>query len=187
MRVGSWHSLDRPAARRGARGGCGTARQGGFTYIAVLLAMLLLALATQAVMTYVSQQAQREREAELLRIGRAYVQAIAAFHDATPGSVKRWPRQLDDLIEDRRLVSTRRYLRELYADPVTRLPNWELVKAPDGGIAGIRSRSDAQPLRSAAIDLDVITLSPASRYSDWQFVYQPPPTGASTGKPHPPK
>ena len=158
-------------------------RQTGFTYIAVLLAMLLLALSTQSVMTYVSQQAQREREADLLRIGHAYAQAIGAYYEATPGSVKRWPRQLDDLIEDRRLVSTRRYLRELYPDPVTRLPNWELVKAPDGGIAGVRSRSEAAPLRDTAIDLDGVTLAAASRYSDWQFVYQPaPPAIPSAGK-----
>ena len=107
---------------------------------------------------------------------------------ATPGSVKRWPRQLDDLIEDRRLVSTRRYLRELYADPVTRLPNWELVKASDGGIAGVRSRSEAAPFRDSVIDLDGVTLTPATRYGDWQFVYQPaPPAGPSTGKVAPTK
>jgi type II secretory pathway pseudopilin PulG len=158
-------------------------RQAGFTYIAVLLAMLLLALSTQGVMTYVSQQAQRDRETELLRIGYAYAQAIGAYYEATPGSVKRWPRQLDDLIEDRRLVSIRRYLRELYPDPVTRLPNWELVNAPDGGIAGVRSRSEAAPLRDSAIELDGVTLTPATRYSDWQFVYQPAPLASpSTGK-----
>ena len=163
-------------------------RQSGFTYIAVLLAMLLLALSTQGVMTYVSQQAQREREADLLRIGVAYARAIGAYYEATPGSVKRWPRQLSDLIEDRRLVSTRRYLRELYPDPITRLPNWELIKAPDGGIAGVRSRSEAVPLRDSSIDLDGVTLAPAARYSDWQFVYEPaPPAGPSVGRVAPAK
>ena len=164
------------------------APQRGFTYIVVLLAMLLMSLATQGVITYVSQQAQREREAELLRIGQAYAQAIGAYYEATPGSVKRWPRRLADLIEDRRLVSTRRYLRELYPDPITRLPDWELVKASDGGIAGVRSRSEAMPLRDAAIELDGVALAPATRYSDWQFVYQPaPPAGPAAGKAPPSK
>ena len=176
--------------RVGERRGVGheLSLQGGFTYIAVLLAMLLLALSTQGVMTYVAQQAQREREADLLRIGLAYAQAIGAYYEATPGSVKRWPRQLDDLIEDRRLVSTRRYLRELYPDPVTRLPDWELVKAPDGGIAGVRSRSEAVPLRDSSIDLDGVTVTAATRYSDWQFVYQPaPPASPAAGRVAPAK
>ena len=162
--------------------------QGGFTYIVVMLAMLLLALSTQTVMTYVAQQAQREREADLLRIGQAYAQAIGAYYEATPGSVRRWPRKLDDLIEDRRLVSTRRYLRELYSDPVTRLPDWELIQAPDGGIAGIRSRSEAIPLRDTAIELEGLALAGATRYSDWRFVYQPAPAASpAPGKPTPSK
>lgn len=162
--------------------------QGGFTYIVVMLAMLLLALSTQTVVTYVAQQAQREREADLLRIGQAYAQAIGAYYEATPGSVKRWPRKLDDLIEDRRLVSTRRYLRELYPDPVTRLPDWDLVQAPDGGIAGIRSRSAAIPLRDTAIELEGLSLAGATRYSDWQFVHQPAPTASpAPGKATPSK
>ena len=145
------------------------------TYIAVLVALLMVSLATQGVMTYVSQQAQREREADLLRIGQAYVQAIGAYYEATPGSIKRWPAQLEDLLEDRRLVTTRRHLREIYPDPITRSTQWDLVMASDGGIAGVRSRSDIAPIRSGAMDLGVVKLGAASRYADWQFVYHPMP------------
>ncbi|OGB31669.1 MAG: hypothetical protein A3F78_11920 [Burkholderiales bacterium RIFCSPLOWO2_12_FULL_61_40] len=157
--------------------------QRGFTYIAVLVAMLMLSLATQGVMTYVSQQAQREREAALLRIGHLYVQAIGAYFEATPGSVKRWPRSLEDLLEDRRLVSIQRHIREVYPDPFTRLPDWEPIAGAGGGISGVRSRSEAAPLRTGLVEFDGLTLGPAGRYADWQFVYQP--TVAASPAPSP--
>jgi len=149
--------------------------QRGFTLLAVLAAMFMLALATQGVMTYVSQQAQREREADLLRIGQAYVQAIGAYYESSPGNNKRWPRVLEDLIEDKRFVGIKRHLREIYSDPVGRSSGWGLILSPDGGISGIHSLSDMRPLRSAAIEAGTLTLPPATRYADWQFVYQPAP------------
>jgi type II secretory pathway pseudopilin PulG len=149
--------------------------QHGFTFIAVLLAMLLLSLATQGVMTSVSQQAQRERESDLLRIGQTYAQAIGAYYEASPGVVKRWPGRLEDLLEDTRQVSVKRYIREIYPDPVTRVADWVLLASDDGGIAGVRSQSQVAPIRSGSVDLGDKVLAPASRYADWQFVYQPAP------------
>jgi type II secretory pathway pseudopilin PulG len=148
-------------------------RQCGFTYIAVLVAMLILSLATKGVMTYVSHQAQREREADLLRIGQTYARAIDAYYQATPGSVKRWPTALEDLLEDRRLVAVVRHMREVYPDPITRSLQWDLIRAPDGGIAGVRSTSMLAPIRMGAVELDGMTLPPATRYADWDFVYTP--------------
>lgn len=164
MQAGSAHGL---LAKRRPK------KQPGFTYIAVLVAMLMLSLATQGVMTYVSQQAQREREARLLHIGQLYRQAIGAYYETTPGSLKTWPRSLQDLVEDRRLVTIKRHIREIYPDPVTRAADWELVKSADGGIAGVNSHSDIVPIRTGIVALETTALGPASRYSDWQFVYQP--------------
>lgn len=157
-----------------------TPHQHGFTLLAVIAAMLLLALASNSVLTYVSQQALREREAELLRVGQLYAQAIGSYYEASPGSVKRWPRTLEDLVEDQRFVGIKRHLRQLYADPMTRTTNWGLVNASDGGLTGVYSRSEAQPIRNAAIALGALTLSPARRYADWQFVYQPAPAPPPT-------
>lgn len=149
-------------------------RQQGFTMAAVLAAMLILALATQSVMTYVSQQDLREREADLLRIGQAYAQAIGTYYESSPGNLKRWPQTLEDLTEDKRFVGTRRHIREVYPDPITRSSNWGIVRAEDGGIAGVHSLSTAQPIRSAALELDNLALPAASQYVEWQFVYRPP-------------
>lgn len=144
--------------------------QRGFTLLAVLAALTLLALASERVMQFAAQQAQREREAQLQRTGCAYAMAIAAYHAATPGHARQWPPTLDALTEDRRFVHTRRHLRERYADPVTRSPDWGLLRAPDGGIVGVYSRSDQAPLLTSAIALDGIALAAAARYADWKFV-----------------
>lgn len=147
--------------------------QSGFVYIAVLVALMLVALATQGVMTSVAQQAQREREDALLRVGQMYVQAIGSYYQASPGIQKQWPRTLEDLLEDKRLISIKRHIRELYPDPISR-QDWTLIQAPDGGLQGVASSSMAQPLRSAVVELDGFVLTPATRYADWQFIYQPP-------------
>lgn len=163
-----------PAGRRAqpAPGGYASA-QHGFTYLALLVAMLLVALSTQGVMTYVSQQAQREREAELLRLGEELARAIGAYYEATPGTLKHWPASLQDLIEDRRLVVVKRYIREVRLDPITRTRDWGLVRGADGGISGVYSPGLLTPIRSGVVTLDTLTLAPASRYADWLFVYQP--------------
>ncbi len=142
----------------------------GFTLLAVLAALTVLALASERVMWFASEQALREREAELLRVGSAYAQAIAAYHAATPGHARQWPPTLDALTEDRRFVQVRRHLRERYADPVARSVDWGLLRAPDGGIVGVYSRSDQAPLRGSAIAQRGIRLAAATRYADWKFV-----------------
>lgn len=148
--------------------------EAGFTYLALLMILSLLSLATNSVMTHIAQAAVREREDALLRFGEAYVDAIASYYQATPGRVKQWPKEISDLLEDKRHVSIKRHLRESYPDPVARNVAWTLVRAPDGGILGVQSTSSATPIRTTAIQLSNVLLMPAQRYSDWLFVYTPP-------------
>jgi type II secretory pathway pseudopilin PulG len=147
--------------------------QHGFTYIAVLAALVLVSLGTQGVLQVVSQQAQREREDALLRIGATYARAIGNYYKATPGSVKRWPSSLEELLEDKRLLQVHRHIRELYPDPLTRNVDWELVAAPEGGIQGVRSRSTKAPLRAGPVEIDEFALPAAQRYAEWTFAYRP--------------
>jgi type II secretory pathway pseudopilin PulG len=156
----------------------GESAQKGFTLLFVLAAMLLLALGTQKVMTVASQQAQREREAELLRVGSAFATAIGAYYESTPGTVKRWPVSLQDLVDDSRFVSIRRHIRQVYDDPVMRTNRWGLVRTSDGGITGVYSLSNQTPIRSGSFEVSKLRLPAASKYSDWQFVYQPIPAKA---------
>lgn len=151
----------------------------GFTLLAVLAALFLLALATQQVMLVVSQQAQRDREAELLRAGMDILGAIGAYHERSPGATKEWPPSLEALTDDRRLVSLQRHLRRVYRDPITRSDDWGLVSAPGGGISGVYSKSQARPIRVSGAELADVGQAGAEHYSDWKFVYRPPVAGTS--------
>ena len=151
--------------------------QQGFTLIALLVAVLVCAIMADRVVTVVSQQDQREREALLLRIGANYIKAIENFYESSPGAVKRWPKSLDELLDDRRFVTTRRHLRQLYPDPITRSGNWGIVYSQDGGITGVYSRSDELMIRNVSTTPGPSAVS--QRYADLQFVYQPPLTPRS--------
>jgi len=80
----------------------------------------------------------------------------------------------------------RRYLRRRYPDPITGSDEWGIVKAADGGIMGIYSLSDAQPLKIAGFRIADAAFDSAAKYSDWKFVYQPGTPGASLAVPQAP-
>lgn len=142
----------------------------GFTYVWMLAALALLSIGLAAVGERWSDRAQRERERELLRIGSVYARAIASYHAASPGSVKQYPPELKNLLDDNRMVGTVRYLRKLYADPLDPSRPWGIVRAPDGGVIGVYSQSGDRPLRVEPLDIGLEPLPAASHYSDWKFV-----------------
>ncbi len=116
----------------------------GFTFIAVLAAMLLLALATQGVMVVVSTQAQRMRTEESARIVALYAQAIQSYYEATPGVRKQYPERLEELLLDKRQVSVQRHLRRLYANPLqprasAQGDGWTLQRDAQGRIHAVIS------------------------------------------------
>lgn len=155
-------------------------KQHGYTLLSALFMVAAIGAMLAAAAPLWSHERQRERERELAWIGAQFVQAIGLYYHRTPGSVKRYPEKLEDLLEDRRFVSLQRYLRKVYADPFTGKPDWALVPAPGGGIMGVRSVSEGKPIRAVA---NVTT------YADWSFVYEPPtppPTSpAATGSSDP--
>jgi type II secretory pathway pseudopilin PulG len=143
----------------------------GFTYIGLLFVIWLLAMNLTLASTLYSFTQQREKERQLIFIGNQFKQAIAQYYQHTPGTVKRYPRNLDDLLQDNRFVNIERHLRKIYIDPMTEKPEWGLVKAPDGGVMGVYSLSSGKALKTSNFDLGDINLHEQSRYSDWQFVY----------------
>jgi type II secretory pathway pseudopilin PulG len=119
-----------------ASGSC----QRGFTY---LYALLLVAVSGAAMVSFAaawSSTREREKLAELRWVGNQFRQAIGLYYERSPGSVKRFPEKLEDLLEDRRFLTTQRYLRRIYTDPLTGKADWELLPAPTGGFSGVRSR-----------------------------------------------
>jgi type II secretory pathway pseudopilin PulG len=151
----------------------GSAR--GYTFVAVLVLVALCSLALSVAGPMWSQQAQRERERELLRIGSLYATAIAAYREASPGSLKQYPPSLQALLLDTRYVGTKRHLRALYADPVNAGQPWGLLRDTDDRITGVYSQSTDAPIAQGTIDLTAFTLAPAAHYADWKFTVKTKP------------
>jgi type II secretory pathway pseudopilin PulG len=163
MRNGDALSRDRrrPGTRRG---------QSGLTYITLIVIVALLGLLMAWAGPRIADQQRREAEADLLRIGALYANAIGDYYRASPGSLKRYPASLDDLLLDARMLGTVRYMRRLYADPLQPGRPWGVIRGDDGTIRGVYSMSTAIPFRQTAVDLDTLRLAPALHYSDWHFV-----------------
>lgn len=162
---------------------------GGFTYLGVLLLIAFMGAALGAVGEVWRTVQLREAERDLRFIGNEFRHAIGRYYESTPGQPKKYPRQLDDLLEDDRYPSIRRYLRRVYRDPITNRPEWGLIAAPDGGIAGVHSLSTAEPFAfftagtapteagsSGKVEKEGEPQEEEKkpRYADWTFVYTPP-------------
>lgn len=146
-------------------------KQAGFTLVGALILCAFMGAGALAYGELASHAAQREKEQELLFIGNQFRQAIGAYYERAPGTVKRFPKKLEDLLEDKRHLVPQRYLRRMYADPITGKREWGLMQAPDGGIMGVYSLSDAQPIKRAGFAARDSILAAIGRYSDWHFSY----------------
>ena len=56
-----------------------------------------------------------------------------------------------------------RHLRRLYRDPITGQDEWGLVEAPGGGVMGVYSRSEDEPIKSGNFSDRAIRSSPKRR------------------------
>jgi type II secretory pathway pseudopilin PulG len=169
------------------RGGSSSHTQAGFTYLAMLLAVAVIGIGLAATSEVWVQSRQREKEQELLFVGNQFRQAIGLYYrnssdQLTPGVA--YPKKLEDLLEDKRGVVTKRHLRRLYADPLTGKTDWGLIpiKAPDGDrIMGVYSKSQMTPIKTAGFRERDKTFEGANHFSDWKFFYEP--QRATSGKP----
>ena len=183
--------MDHPARRpRPAPGSVGRARPagraGGFTYLGVLFLVALMGLGLSGAGQLWSISSQRAKEKELLWVGQQYARALKAYYDRSPGA-KRYPQQLDELLEDRRFPTTVRHLRQLYRDPLTNSDNWGLVKTPDGRISGVYSQAPGTPIKQANFPLAWEGFEGMQTYDNWRFVADPAlrNPGAGTASPTP--
>jgi len=146
-------------------------RSRGFTYIGLLIAVVLLGIGLALVGEVWNTAVKRERERELLFVGDQYRQAIGRYYESSPG-VKQYPRQLEDLLEDKRFPVVKRYLRRIYLDPMTGKADWGLVMQGDQ-ILGVYSLSKDTPIKVANFPLVDSFFADSSSYSDWRFIYAP--------------
>lgn len=151
--------------------------QTGFTYLMMLAAVVVIGLVAGTATTVTSRIVQADREAELLFRGIAYQNAIKSYFEAgvKAGRPAQYPRSLEALEQDPRFA-TKRHIRQLYADPFGgEKGEWQLIRAADGGIAGVKSNGTQQPLKKANFPLGLERLQNAGAYSDWVFQFVPAP------------
>lgn len=138
----------------------------------LLFAVALAGVALAATGTLWSTQRQREREQELLFVGDQIRKAIGSYYERSPGTVKKYPAKLDDLLKDNRFIGVQRHLRQHYVDPLTNSKQWGLVAAPEGGVMGVYSLATDTPIKQAGFAERDAEFEGKSRYSDWKFVYR---------------
>lgn len=138
----------------------------------MLAAVVVFSLVLARVGSSWGDAVRREREQDLLRIGALYAAAIAAYHAASPGSLKEYPSDLKSLLADGRRVGMLRHLRRLHPDPLDPSRPWGILRGPEGGIRGVFSLGTEEPLRRAPLELPGLVLPAARQYSDWKFAPQ---------------
>lgn len=158
--------------------------QTGIAYVGLLLMVAVVGIVAGAAADVYQLSRQRSRETELLWIGHQFRAAIASYYEAGEGGNKVYPAGLEDLLNDPRFPVVRRHLRRIYVDPMTGKPDWELIMAPQGGIAGVKSRSVATPVKQANFRPRDEHFSGKNQYAEWEFTVLPV---APPGKPPGPK
>ena len=148
----------------------------GVTYLMLMFAIVLIGIATTAAAKQWKTTVQRELEMDLLAKG-IEIQNALALYSATikagrvmPGEV--YPQTLADLT---RLPKP--FLRKVYLDPMEH-GEWEYLRAPTGGIMGVRSKSRAKPFRQRNFPFAVRHFEGRATYRDWVFQH-PSPSSAS--------
>jgi type II secretory pathway pseudopilin PulG len=158
-------------------GGGRTRDERGVTYLMLMFAIVLIGISTTAAAKQWKAMVQRELEADLLSKG-IEIQNALALYSATlkagrvmPGEL--YPQSLADLT---RLPKP--FLRKAYSDPMTH-GEWEYLRAPTGGIMGVRSKSRATPFRKHDFPQAVRHFEGRASYHDWLFQHPNPSTSGS--------
>lgn len=151
----------RPHARAGA----------GFAFLWVLLLVALLGLGLTAAVQIDSSVAQRQKERELLSIGRQFRSAIGRYYESQlAGRTHEYPASLEELLKDGRVPSLQRHLRQIFVDPMTGKRDWGLVLIA-GKIAGVHSLSERTPMKQSGFDAEDASFAGKRKLSDWVFSY----------------
>lgn len=143
----------------------------GFAYLWVLLLVAFMGISLTAIVQVDATLAQRDKERELLAIGRQFRQALGRYHAIkAQGGRQEYPQSLDDLLRDPRAPGTVRHLRRVFVDPMTGKPEWGLVRVA-GRIVGVYSLSSGVPIKQDGFEAEDAGLRGKQAYSDWAFTY----------------
>ena len=143
----------------------------GFTYVALLAAIVIVGISMGATGKYWSFVMQREKEEELLFRGEQYRLAIERYNLALPGR-NAYPPSIEELLKDSRTPVGKRHLRQAYKDPITG-EDFEVIRDQTKGnrVTGVSSKSDKEPLKKAGFPEQYPDFENKTSYKEWKFVY----------------
>ena len=153
----------------------------GFTYLMLMFAIVAMGIGVTTAARSWKVMVQRELEADLLAKGIEIQQALMLYSTTmkagrvVPGEV--YPQSLADLT---RLPKP--FLRKIYSDPMSH-GDWEVLRAPTGGIMGVRSKSKDRPIRQRDFPPVVRHFEGKPTYYDWVFQHPSPSGGMYGGVP----
>lgn len=146
--------------------------QSGFSYIGILMLMVLMSISMAGVGLVWHIQLQREKERQLLYIGTTIRKAIGSYYANSPSGSGKYPPSLEALLLDERKILPKRHIRKIYKDPIGQQQEWVLIMQ-NKGVIGIHSQSTLKPLRISGFPEVYEGFSKAKSYQDWKFVYVP--------------
>lgn len=151
------HLRRRPAAQR------------GWALLTMVLAALLVSVSATTAFVSMRLERERERQQELLATGRSLVLALRSYHKAEWATQPEWPRDLSELVEDRRSPTIQRHLRRIPVDPITGKSDWGLLRE-GGRIIGVHSPSTAKTLIRRGFHPEFTGFEQALTVNEWRFV-----------------
>lgn len=143
-------------------------RARGWALLTALLAALLVGLAGMTAQVSARVEREREREDELLRAGASIARALASYQASPLATVPEFPKELAELVEDRRGPRMLRHLRTVPLDPATSRRDWIVVREA-GRVVGVRSASTRPPLRKVGFPPEYVAFEKARTLGDWTF------------------
>lgn len=150
-------------------------RQRGFYLLAVLMLSFAVAVMAAALTRLWEAELVRDRERDLIWIGRQFSRALTSYRTFTPPGQPAAPAAIGDLLLDRRVDPPLRHLRRPYLDPVTGKAQWGLERDAGGRIVGIHSLSLQRPRKADGLWPDDPVLGAAPRYAGRVFRADPVP------------
>lgn len=154
----------------------------GFSYTFIVFIMLLIGIGMAGAGKVWKKTMQREREAELLFRGNQIKMAIETYYKSGHAGMQFLPREMEDLLKDKRSLTVKRYLRQMYTDPMALDGKWDIVKSPDGRLMGVRTKSTKEPIKKKDFFPELsdkeykeykMSFEGKSKYNDWIFAFNP--------------
>ncbi|MFZ6646006.1 type II secretion system protein [Undibacterium sp. TJN25] len=142
----------------------------GFTYLALLIFLAIIALSSTAILQLGIIIQRRDAEDELLAIGIEFRNALISYAAVSPAGYATAPPDLQDLVKDMRFAIPKRHLRKVYIDTITGKQGWGIVMTTDKkGILGIHSLSERHPIKIANFPQELRGFENKTSYSNWVF------------------